>query len=202
MIVDFFIASFETLVNDFLNLDPEFKDNISQLENKLISCKISGCPILIYMLVDKARIKIFKNKIREPDASLSGPPFSILRVFCSKDKLKSLFDSSVKMSGNTTVLDNFSEVMSHIKIDYEEKLSELIGDFSAHYITNAASQAKRYVSNVISTLGQDSSEYLREEINLVATPHELTQFKKEIDELRDDVERLAARIQLLRIQNA
>jgi ubiquinone biosynthesis protein UbiJ len=47
-------------------------------------------------------------------------------------------------------------------------------------------------------LGQDFTEYLQEEGRLLPSRYELESFLTEVDRLRDDGERLAARVNRLR----
>ncbi|MGA9470724.1 MAG: sterol-binding protein, partial [Candidatus Macondimonas sp.] len=55
----------------------------------------------------------------------------------------------------------------------------------------------RWVSRSLFSLGQDASEYLRYETELLPDRSEVTAWVDEVDRLRDDVARLAARVERL-----
>jgi ubiquinone biosynthesis protein UbiJ len=79
----------------------------------------------------------------------------------------------------------------------EEELSRVIGDVAAHQVGNAARAFLEFGRRAAGTLAQNVAEYLQEEGRDVPARTEAEEFNVEVDRLRDDVERLEARLALL-----
>jgi ubiquinone biosynthesis protein UbiJ len=81
--------------------------------------------------------------------------------------------------------------------EYEEDLSRLIGDVPAHEIAELGrkvfSEAKKQSVNIAEMF----TEYWQEEQPLIAKKRHVEQFVKDVDTLRDDVERLDKRVENL-----
>jgi ubiquinone biosynthesis protein UbiJ len=73
-----------------------------------------------------------------------------------------------------------------------------VGDPAAHQVGAGVRAAGRWGQKVGDTLLQNLREYLQEEARIVPTRYEVDAFLGEVDTLRDDVERLEARIARLR----
>jgi ubiquinone biosynthesis protein UbiJ len=67
----------------------------------------------------------------------------------------------------------------------------------AHRAGELARHARQFFEASRETLFQDSGEYLQEEARLLPTRIEVAYFLGDVDRLRDDVERLQARVQRL-----
>ncbi|MGB5200150.1 MAG: sterol-binding protein, partial [Sedimenticolaceae bacterium] len=91
----------------------------------------------------------------------------------------------------------FSEVLADLDIDWEEQLSRFTGDIAAHEIGRGVRAASREGARMRRSSEQILSEYLTEEARLLPHRFEVEDFIADVDTLRDDAERLAARIALL-----
>ena len=70
----------------------------------------------------------------------------------------------------------------------------MLGDVAAHQIGNLLRGSFVWGKQVAATLGQDTAEYLQEEKQELPRPDEVNAFLAEVDILRGDVDRLAARV--------
>ena len=70
----------------------------------------------------------------------------------------------------------------------------MVGDVAANLAFNAFKQLSSWTKKTGSSLKDDVSEYLQEESRDVVSGAELSGFTSKVDQLRDDVERLAALI--------
>jgi ubiquinone biosynthesis protein UbiJ len=91
-----------------------------------------------------------------------------------------------------------AKVLQGMRWDYEEDLSKIIGDIPATqanaFAKKTYSEAKSKVINVTEML----TEYWQEENPLIAKKRHVEAFVKDVDQLRDDVERLEKRIEKLK----
>ncbi|MBI3774144.1 MAG: SCP2 sterol-binding domain-containing protein [Gammaproteobacteria bacterium] len=84
-----------------------------------------------------------------------------------------------------------------LDIDWEEHLSRFTGDVIAHQVGNAARSSQRWAQQSGAALLQDAGEYLKYERELLPDRAQVETFMQHVDVLRDDVERLEARVQRL-----
>lgn len=79
-------------------------------------------------------------------------------------------------------------------IDWSEPLSALVGDSFAYQLHQAGSKLGRWGKDSVKSVSASFSEYLQEESRDVVTETELDVFNQAVDHLRDDVDRLQAKI--------
>jgi ubiquinone biosynthesis protein UbiJ len=104
---------------------------------------------------------------------------------------------SVHIHGDAEVAQTFSELLKAARPDLEEELSRLIGDVAAHQIGNAARSLVGFAQRSVTTFTQNISEFLQEEGRDVPSRTEAEEFIRDVDRLRDDVDRIEARIVML-----
>jgi len=86
-------------------------------------------------------------------------------------------------------------LLKRADLDWEELLSRYTGDVIAHQIGNLARSLTRWSKDAGARLGQDLAEYLLFESALLPPRLEVETFLDAVDQLRNDVDRLAARLQ-------
>ncbi len=128
-----------------------------------------------------------------PDASITIAPSLLLRLI-AKDEAAKL---QIKIEGDSDLATSLAKVLNHVRWDYEDDLSRMIGDVPAYKVSelgrHAAAALKEGSTNVADML----SEYWQEEKPMIAKKRHVEQFNAEVDTLRADVERLEKRLNKL-----
>lgn len=126
------------------------------------------------------------------EASILLTPTAALRLLADQPPEK-----LVKVEGDSELATEIGKVLRQLQWEYEEDLSRLIGDIPAHQLVNlgkrVASEGKRQAESLAGMF----AEYWLEEQPLIAKRRHLERFSKDVDALRDDVERLAKRLEKL-----
>lgn len=104
----------------------------------------------------------------------------------------------VAMSGDMELANDISFIARNLSWDVEEDLSRVVGDVAAHRAVSAARAAHRWGRESALRLSQGAAEYWTEESPLIASRVKVAAFVDEVTRLRDDLERLARRIDRLR----
>jgi ubiquinone biosynthesis protein UbiJ len=104
---------------------------------------------------------------------------------------------AVHIEGDAEVAQTFSELLTAARPDLEEELSRVVGDVAAHQMGNAARTALGFARRAHDTFLQNVAEYLQEEGRDVPNRTEAEEFLHGVDRLRDDVDRLEARLKLV-----
>jgi len=103
-------------------------------------------------------------------------------------------EREVTVSGNPDLAQAVQAVVRDARWDVEEDLARVFGDIAAHRITSAGRTLARVPQRAASSLARNLADYWLQERPLIARREDVEGFVREVDRLRDDVERLAQRI--------
>jgi ubiquinone biosynthesis protein UbiJ len=131
-----------------------------------------------------------------PDATVSGGPFSLLALSGSAPEAV-LQRGDVRIDGDAELAQKFRELALLLRPDLEEELSLLFGDVAAHQVGRLARAVMGWTHTAATTTVRNVAEYLAHEQRDLVPRSEADQFLRGVDSLREDVDRLAARIDLL-----
>jgi ubiquinone biosynthesis protein UbiJ len=164
-----------------------------RLNGKVIAFQVRDTAFAAYFAVDGNAINLTTDNDAEPDVIITGSLVS-LALMASEDSIR---DGSLELSGDAATAQAFQQLLLHAKPDIEEELSGVIGDAAAHALGEFARGVGRWARATRSTMGENIREYLQEESRDVPSRYEVERFTRDVNLLRDDVDRLAARIDRL-----
>jgi ubiquinone biosynthesis protein UbiJ len=130
------------------------------------------------------------------DAELSGSALSLLQLAGASPEAV-LQRGAVEIRGDADVARKYRELAQLLKPDLEEELSLAIGDVPAHQLGRLARGAWGWGRHAAATAVRNVAEYLAHERADLVPRAEADQFTSGVDRLREDVDRLEARIALL-----
>jgi ubiquinone biosynthesis protein UbiJ len=131
-----------------------------------------------------------------PDATVTGGPFSLLALSGSAPEAV-LQRGDVRIDGDAELAQKYRELALLLRPDLEEELSLLLGDVPAHQVGRLARAVLGWTRKAATTTVHNVAEYLGHEQRDLVPRSEADQFLRGVDSLREDVDRLAARIDLL-----
>ena len=188
------IAAQEAILNRYLSLDPESKENLRRLSGKVIRIELG--PLTYYWLFKSDLIYLNKDYNGPADLILRGSTFDFLRmVFIKKDEAHT--NIPLQVVGDMEFGKQFKEFFSNLEIDYEEQLSKIVGDTLAYPMVQALKTIKLWARQNIENFGQNVTNYVQTEMNWLVTHEELQLFFSDVDVLRDDCARLETRLEIL-----
>jgi len=106
------------------------------------------------------------------------------------------------IEGDAEVAQKFRELLAQAQPDFEEELSRVIGDVAARQVANFARGFLDWGRKAGGSLATNVAEYLQEEGRDLPTRTETEEFLAGVDRLRDDAERLEARLARLESRTA
>ena len=183
--------------NRYIALDPEAPEKLKAFNGKLIGIEIRGVNGNIYLSIEDGVITVVKVLDGEPDTIISGSPAALFKLGLHRDSAPLFFSGEVEIRGNTRLGRQFKSLLADMEIDWEEYLSRLTGDIAAHRIMGAVQEFAQWSRSAANNFSDDVSEYLQEESRDVVSGAELDDFNRQVDQLRDDADRLEARIRRL-----
>ena len=131
------------------------------------------------------------NATRDLDVTLS--PFLLPRIAAGDTQAL----REVRMEGDAEFAHEISFLASNLTWDVEEDLSKVTGDIAAHRIVGGAKAGAAWARDSAQRLAAGAAEYWTEESPLIASRVKVDEYVRGVAEMRDDVERLAKRIERL-----
>lgn len=131
-----------------------------------------------------------------PDASVTGSPLALLAL-AGSDPEGVIRRGDVRIGGDAEVAQGFRQLGALLRPDLEEELSRLIGDAPAHQAARFARVAFGFGRRAAATAVRNVSEYLGHESRDLVPASEAESLFRSIEALREDVDRLEARLALL-----
>src|SRR5581483_5206978 len=132
----------------------------------------------------------------QADAEIIGGPLGLLAL--AGDSPQAVLQRrGVDIRGDAGLAERFRELGMLLRPDIEEDLSLLIGDVPAHQIGRFARMAASWGQRAVSTAVENTAEYFAHERRDLVSRNEGEQYLRGVDLLREDLDRLAARIDQL-----
>ncbi len=100
----------------------------------------------------------------------------------------------MQINGDAETAQIFSRLLKQADLDWEELLSRYTGDAAARQLGNLARGLRAWGRDAAGRLGRDLAEYLQYESRDLPPRREMESFLTGVDRLRDDAERLEARL--------
>ena len=129
----------------------------------------------------------------QSEATVKMAPSTAMRLLAGDEAAYRM----VEIDGDSELGAALAQVLRGLRWEYEEDLSRIIGDAPAHELAafgrNIATGIRRQSWNLAEML----SEYWQEEQPMLAKKRHVQGFIDNVDMVRDDVERLAKRIEKL-----
>lgn len=129
----------------------------------------------------------------QADATITLTPMAALRRLLKQP----LQNDDFRLEGDIELATAVGKVLQQLEWEYEEDLSRLIGDMPAHELVKFGKKALHEGHRQVESLAGMLAEFWLEEQPLIAKKRHLDQFANDVDSLRDDVERLAKRLEKL-----
>ena len=191
------LTGLEAMINKVLRLDPDSIERLKKLDGKSVKVVINDWNISFFVLPYAHGLQLLNEYHKQPNTVISGKLFGLMKAGIAKAKTTALFDESITISGDTQTGEAIRDVLKNLDIDWEEQLSKIVGDSLAHPIAHHAKKAVDLGKRTIRSLGDNVSEYLHYESQQLPPQQAVENFISDVSRLRDDVDRIEARINKL-----
>jgi len=168
----------------------------AELAGTTAAIRVKDTGLAMYFTFSHDSVELSSSATDDPDIAISGSIITLARVAGSGDE-QAIRDGTLELVGDAHKAQAFQKLLSFAKPDIEEELSGIIGDSAAHGLGEFARGIRKWAVRARSTMGDNIREYLQEESRDVPSRYEVDRFALEVGKLRDDVDRIAARIDKL-----
>ncbi len=168
----------------------------TELDGKTVAIRVRDTALVMYFVFDQDLVTLTTEFDADPDVAITGSLVTLARMVGGAGA-QAIRDGDLDLTGDAGTAQRFQALLDHARPDIEEELSRVIGDVAAHQLAKFAHGLGDWARGARSTMGDNVREYLQEESRDLPTRYEVEKFGQRVSVLRDDVERVAARLKRL-----
>lgn len=191
------LSTTEAFINRLLGLDAAAVAKLKKLSGKRLHINCEFPAISCNLVISDSSIMLLQGDGSHADAKVSGKASGLARLLLTNTDNK-LHDAGVVISGDTAFLADLQQILKGLDVDWEYRLSRIIGDIPTQAISDSISGTVRFSKRASSNLRDDIDAWLHEEKNLFPARSQLQAFYSAVDNLRLRVDRLEARTRKLK----
>jgi ubiquinone biosynthesis accessory factor UbiJ len=193
------LRGLEAVLNRLLRLDPQALTACAKLAGKSVKLEISDWNIDFFIVPYAQGFQLLNTYHQPPDTLIRGKLLSLVKTGAAGVTTRALFDESIAISGDTHTGEALRDILKQLDIDWEEQLSRIVGDTVAPPLARHLKKIWQCGQQGIRAFGENMTEYLQFESQQLPTKQAVERFIDDVAKLRDDVDRIAARVQRLKL---
>lgn len=186
-------AGLETALNRYLRLDPDILPHLAELAGAVIAIEPEGLGITLYLFPGAQGVQVAERYEGEPTVRIRGTPLALVQQWRGQS-----VGEMITVEGDAATGRRFQTLLARLDIDWEEQFSKVVGDAAAHQLSQLWRGFRHWSRQTSATLLHDGSEYLQQELRVLPSYPAVESFLSAVDVLREDADRLEARIARLR----
>ena len=186
------LAGLEKLINTTLRYDPGTRIALTSLADQVLAIQVTAPAFTVYLTPDEAGICLMGHWEGEVHTRLRGSLPALARL--ARSEQTTFADSGVEVIGNTGLLVDLQRLLKNLDIDWEEALTEIVGDVVGHQGAEMLRSGACYTQDRAGEVKRLVSEFLTEELGTLPSRNELEGFYQDVDDLRLQADRLETRI--------
>jgi ubiquinone biosynthesis protein UbiJ len=189
------LTAIENMLNRGLPRSPRARQLVSELAGSRLGVEVRGVTRILVRSSGEV-LHVTHDAAGAADADVSGSPLQLLALAGPSPEAV-LQAGAVEIRGDTDIARKYRELARLLMPDPEEELSLVIGDVPAHQLGRLARSVFGWSRQASATAVRNVAEYLAHERADLVPRAEADQFTSGVERLREDVDRLEARINLL-----
>lgn len=188
------IELFELASNNALEHDPETVQRLQKLQGKSMALHIKTIEQTITVSPCPEGIELSQDIPESVDVTLSATLSAMLKI--SRDGIDDadLQPGELEISGDPIIGQRFARIIAELNINWEALLAEHIGDSPARVVTLVAGQVRHFAEESRTQLHNRFVHFVKDELEVSVEQQEVDDFLDDVDTLRADTDRLAARV--------
>jgi ubiquinone biosynthesis protein UbiJ len=185
----------EAALNRAVALDPDTRDALQALDGRRIELTLASPPLALQLRVEEGRLVVGPvDATREPDLAVRGTLGALISQlpFLRRDDAPPV--GAMRISGDADLARRLQRLAERFDPDWQQPFAAVFGDVLGVQVANAFASALKQARTLGANLAGSTAEYVVEESRDVVGRDELAAFHDDVDVLRDDAERLVARV--------
>jgi ubiquinone biosynthesis protein UbiJ len=191
------LATLERAINTALSMDARTRASIGALAGKSLKIDVTVPELCAFLLPENEGLRLVGHFEGRADCTVSGATSDFIALLLADDKPAALVNGKLKVSGDSGLLLALEKALSALDLDWEQRLSTLLGDVPAHQIGRFARGSAEFGRRARSSFERHLEEFIHEEARLAPPRAEVEDFFADVRALANRVARLEAGIRRL-----
>lgn len=191
----------EAALNRLLALDPDTGAALARLDGKRIELALEAPALALSIHVRGNALEVGPpDRDSEPDLGLRSTLGGLLAQLPFARSANAPPVGKLRINGDAELARTLQKLAERFDPDWEKPFAETLGPILGPQVARMLREALRGGRRLAEGLARDTAEFLTEESRDVLGKAELAAFHDDVDTLRDDVERMDARLARLKAQ--
>ena len=187
-------ATLEKVLHKVVAMDPASPALLQKVQGKQLALQLQELPwrFVLSATADSLLLNQHNEKV---DCVIVTDLTTLQKLNDPSQLTRLIKQDKLQIEGDLQVAQQFSSLLQHLNPDWEQQLSQWLGDALAHKVAIAIKQLQLYIQTQLQQLEQAAVELAQDELALSPTQAEMNQFSR-------DVSQLQARLDVLSRHNA
>jgi ubiquinone biosynthesis protein UbiJ len=188
----------ELALNRALALDPDTRQALAALDGRHIGLTLDAPALALQIGVHGGYLQV-GPPVREADLAVRGSVGGLLGQLPFMARAAAgRSPGRLHVAGDAELARRLQQLAAGFQPDWQQPFVATFGEVIGVQVANAVAAALRGIRDTTQGLVQSGAEFLTEESRDIVPRAELAAFNDDVDQLRDGVERLLARVTRLR----
>ena len=186
----------EAALNRALALDPDTRAALRPLDGRSISLTVEAPALAMRIGVEGERLTVGPVVEQPADLAVRGSVSGLLNQlpFLANARRANAQAGRMQVAGDADLARQLQQLASRFDPDWQQPFVAVFGEVMGVQVAQAFRRGLQQARRSAVDLAQTTAEFLTEESRDVIPRAEQNAFHDDVDALRDDVERLAARV--------
>ena len=186
----------ESALNRALALDPDTRAALPALSGRSVDLVLQSPPVALSIRVDGQALRVGPpSPVAARELGVSATLGAVLAQLSPWRDEQAAPVGQLSISGDADLARRVQRLAQRFDPDWDAALARVFGEVAGHQLGKALRGGMGWARESAAALARDGADWLTEEAREVIGAAELAAFLDEVDQLRDDVERLQVRVQ-------
>lgn len=187
-------ATLESAVNKLSSLDPTFNERSRHLVGRRLMVEVQELKVPLTFVVTEHKINVLSGKNEGNDCSIKTSLSALSELKDPNQITKLIKEERLELKGDLQLAQQVSELVKQTDIDWEEHLSQYLGDGLAHKVASRFKHFGQLLAQKNKDFEDVFTEFAQDEAQLTPHPQEVKQFSDKVGQTRAKVDKLAAKV--------
>lgn len=189
------------LYRQCIELAPQCQPQLQALQNKIIVIEISNINQCWGLCLHDDEIQYLSpEQMTQFDVKISGSSQSFWALLRAQDKQQAMMSESFTIAGNTQTMMQLQQFLGKFSLDLEGLAAQYVGDIAAVQLYHGVQVGQQVFQDSLQSWQAAAKNYLHYESDWIVQADQIEDFSLQVRQLRDQTERLQARVLRLRQQ--
>jgi ubiquinone biosynthesis protein UbiJ len=195
------LAAAEAAVNAALRLSPHSLEALKPLQDQVLALVCTRPAIILYINSEASGELRLRGVYDGPVSTrVLGSAEDFATLARAEDPAATLINGGIQLEGSSSTLIDMQRVFNGLDIDWEAPLVDGLGDVAGHQLASMLTAAFQWSRQASSSLRRQLGEFALEEARLAPPRLALEDFYADVEELTERSDRLAQRVETMRLR--